>query len=1116
MEGKVISVSGSVVIAKGLDNPKMNDIVLVGDKSLVGEIVKLDGENAIIQVYEDTSGLKVEEKAIDTNEPLSVELGPGLIGSIFDGIQRPLDKILEKEGTFIGSGVAVDSLDREKKWHFKPKVSEGQELDYGEEIGEVKESSLIKHRILLPPDKKGKVKKIAEEGEYTIEDTIMVLDNDGKNENIKMMNKWPVRTPRPVKEKLPPFIPLLTGQRVIDTMFPVAMGGTAAVPGPFGSGKCVTGDTPILLGDGSIETIEKVYEEALSSGKIEYRDENETLIKLDSPLKTCSFYGGKVAESASNFIYQGKSDSVLRIKTRTGKKVKVTPIHKLFRLDPDGQIRETPANSLKEGEYIVSIRKFKTNGTDQDIDVYSLFAEARASDESIKAELKSLVKKNRQKVIKSGLKEDIINQITRNENNPAPKIKWIKQAYDALNIKLPRINKLRGDRRGNIVTIPDYMSKELAELLGFYVAEGYLRGKTTFVFTNSDEKLLNRVKYLIKEVFNLDSKIERPRDKTPNVLVNSVILVSFVKKMINARSATDKYIPTMIMKSNDKIISAFLKGYYLGDGSYYKGNIELSTASKKLSIGLSYLLTRLGILHSLSTNKSLSENDRNRIFIRNINELKKFYSSVKSEENEYEKIEKIKTYCSSKGNTYTAVDLVPLKGQTVQDLYRSYSSYSELKSNGLEITNYTGGNEKMSVNSFNKFVQTLSVNHSNVLQIQRLNYLAKALEFVYFDRIEKIEEIPGPFDVYDVVTPEFGSNFVGGEGAILLHNTVIQHQLAKWSDADVIVYVGCGERGNEMTEILTTFPELKDPKSGRPLMDRTILIANTSNMPVAAREASIYTGITIAEYYRDMGYNVAVMADSTSRWAEALRELSGRLEEMPGEEGYPAYLGRRIGEFYERAGRAKLLSGKTGSATIIGAVSPPGGDISEPVSQNTLRVTRVFWALDAALANARHFPSINWLNSYSLYTDGLDAWYRKNIAQDWPELRGSALATLQKEAEINEIVQLVGYDALPESDKLILEISKTLREDYLQQNAFDEVDTYASVSKQYKMLKIIMQLFETEKAALTRNITMEKLVSLPVKQKIARLRYTKEEDIDNAIKEIEKNIEEISKMNSEK
>jgi len=294
--------------------------------------------------------------------------------------------------------------------------------------------------------------------------------------------------------------------------------------------------------------------------------------------------------------------------------------------------------------------------------------------------------------------------------------------------------------------------------------------------------------------------------------------------------------------------------------------------------------------------------------------------------------------------------------------------------------------------------------------------------------------------VIDTFFPVAKGGTVAVPGPFGSGKTVVQHQLSKWADSDVVVYVGCGERGNEMTEILTTFPELQDPRSGKPLMERTILIANTSNMPVAAREASIYTGITIAEYYRDMGYNVALMADSTSRWAEALREISGRLEEMPGEEGYPAYLGRRISEFYERSGNARILSPdeRYGSVTIVGAVSPPGGDISEPVSQNTLRVTRVFWALDAGLASRRHFPSINWLRSYSLYQQDLAKWYEENVSPEWGNLYSEAMATLQKEAELQEVVQLVGYDALPEREKAILNLARMIREDFLQQSAFDE------------------------------------------------------------------------------
>ncbi|MCL4399494.1 V-type ATP synthase subunit A [Candidatus Parvarchaeota archaeon] len=577
MSGKITRISGAVISAEGLEDPKMNNIVNVGEKKLIGEIVKIIGDQAIIQVYEEVSGLRVGEPVEDTGSRLSVELGPGLIGSIFDGIQRPLDKLLQKSGDFIQSGINAEPLDRKKKWHFLAKVKQGAQLEEGQEIGEVQETSLVKHKILVPPGISGKVLNV-KSGDFTLDDTIAVVENNGKKTEIKMVQKWPVRQARPVKEKLPPVIPLITGQRVIDTFFPVAKGGTASIPGPFGSGK-----------------------------------------------------------------------------------------------------------------------------------------------------------------------------------------------------------------------------------------------------------------------------------------------------------------------------------------------------------------------------------------------------------------------------------------------------------------------------------------------------------------------------------------------------TVVSHQLARWSDADIIVYVGAGERGNEMTEILTSFPDLKDPKTGEPLMDRTILIANTSNMPVTGREASIYTGVTIAEYFRDMGYSVALMADSTSRWAEALREISQRLEEMPGEEGYPAYLSKRISEFYEMAGRCRLLNGKIGSITLIGAVSPPGGDISEPVSQNTLRATRVFWALDASLANSRHFPAINWLNSYSLYLEQLDGWYRENIADDWPGLRDGMIALLQREAEINEIVQLVGYDAISEKDKLVLDIAKAIREAFLQQNAFDEVDTFSSIKKQYLMLKAIQRLNDVESSLVEGGATVEQLQSTDVKQRLFRFKFVKEEEVESYSKELMKLIDGLSK-----
>ena len=329
--------------------------------------------------------------------------------------------------------------------------------------------------------------------------------------------------------------------------------------------------------------------------------------------------------------------------------------------------------------------------------------------------------------------------------------------------------------------------------------------------------------------------------------------------------------------------------------------------------------------------------------------------------------------------------------------------------------------------------------------------------------------------------------------------TVTQHQFAKWSDTQIVVYVGCGERGNEMTEVLTEFPHLEDPKTKKPLMDRTVLIANTSNMPVAAREASIYTAVTIAEYYRDMGYDVALMADSTSRWAEAMREIGGRLEEMPGEEGYPAYLARRLAEFYERAGRVRCLGtdeSRTGSVTIIGAVSPPGGDINEPVSQNTLRVTKVFLALDASLAQRRHFPAFHWLRSYSLYTDTLDNWYIQNVSSDWVDLRKEAMALLQQEAELQEIVQLVGPDALPEKEQAVMVSTKMLREDLLQQSAFHEVDTYSSMKKQYLILRNILRFHHRAIAAVEMGVQLKRIMELPIREKIARMKEVPEEKLN--------------------
>jgi V/A-type H+/Na+-transporting ATPase subunit A len=387
----------------------------------------------------------------------------------------------------------------------------------------------------------------------------------------------------------------------------------------------------------------------------------------------------------------------------------------------------------------------------------------------------------------------------------------------------------------------------------------------------------------------------------------------------------------------------------------------------------------------------------------------------------------------------------------------------------------------------------------------------------FASKLKPIEPMITGQRVIDTFFPVAKGGAAAVPGPFGAGKTVVQHQIAKWGDTEIVVYVGCGERGNEMTDVLNEFPELKDPKTGESLMKRTVLIANTSNMPVAAREACIYTGITIAEYFRDMGYSVSIMADSTSRWAEALREMSGRLEEMPGDEGYPAYLGSRLADYYERAGKVVCLGkdGRQGAVTAIGAVSPPGGDLSEPVTQSTLRIVKVFWGLDAQLAYKRHFPSINWLSSYSLYLDSIGQWMDEEVASDWSQLRIEAMTLLQEEASLDEIVRLVGIDALSEKDRLKLEVAKSLREDYLQQNAFHEIDTYASLGKQHKMLKLILLFRKEADRALEAGVYLNNILNLPIRDKIARSKYIAEDNIDTINNIAEELVVEINRLISE-
>lgn len=1110
--GKVIKISGPLVVATDMPEAKMYDVVKVSRLGLVGEIVELRGDLVYIQVYEETGGIAPGEPVTSTGQPLQVELGPGLVGSIYDGTQRPLDIIRDKTGDYITRGVDLPSIDRKKKWHFTPTIDPGAKVSAGDIIGTVQETPLIVHKIMVPPGIEGVVEEIKED-DFTVEETIAKIREmsvgagDKRITALTMLQRWPVRKQRPYKEKFPPDEPLSTGQRVIDTFFPVAKGGTACVPGPFGSGKCVSGDTPIILGNGSIIRMKELYQECLKRGMVKM-EKDEVFIELNPFFSTLSLNERRIESTLPKAFYKGKSSSLVEIITKSGRKIKVTPLHKLFRLNHVGEIVETEAGEIREGDYILAVRRLSLGVGDAKIDPYQL-KEARCLDENIREKISVFLRelKNGGKIKDIGITgcsaESWIYKRT------APPLWVIKRIYDILGEAPPLPTKLRGARWGQVVHIPHYVTDELGEFLGLFIAEGYIRSTNCLVFTNNDVKIQKRYMDLVKSLFNIDTKVTKWRYKAASVNIHNRVLVDFIKIIGADGNSSKKRIPEDILTSSNKVLASFIKGVYLGDGYFHpqKGEIEFCTASKELQLGLSYALTRLGIIHVLRE-KRVKGKLYYRVFIRNRDELKEFYKVICEDSDTFRKLEIVKDYINSKDYTYTSHDLVPLGPEYVKRIYEDIGCpYAELKQNGIEIFNHITNRENMSITVFKRFMEVLGTRlNGDRGKYKHLFRLNDILKDVFCDRVESVRRIEGDVDVFDICVPGY-ENFVGGFGGVILHNTVIQHQLAKWSDADIVVYCGCGERGNEMCDVLLSFPQLKDPRSGLPLINRTVMIANTSNMPVAAREASIYTGITIAEYFRDMGYSVALMADSTSRWAEALREMSGRLEELPGEEGYPAYLPVKLAEFYERAGKVQCLStdNRYGALSVIGAISPPGGDLSDPVVQGTLKVVQVFWSLEDWLAYERHFPAINWLNSYSLYVDNLSGYFKKEIAPDFVELQREGLKILQKEAELKEIARLVGVEALSSQDQLLLLVAKSIREDFLHQNAFHEIDTYTSLKKQYRLLRLILKFYKYAQDSLQKGVDIKKIMELPVLEKIARAKYIHEdrlEEIDLIEKEM--------------
>ena len=1096
-DGIIDSVSGPVVTAVDLD-ARMNDVVYVGHEGLMGEVIEIEGNVTTIQVYEETSGVSPGEPVESTGAPLSVDLGPGVLDTIYDGVQRPLDVLETKMGgAFLDRGVDAPGIDLNRTWEFTPEVSEGDEVAPSDIIGTVPETESIDHKVMVPPDSEGGEVVAVESGSFTVEETVVELDT---GEEIAMHQEWPVREKRPAENKQTPTIPLVSGQRILDGLFPIAKGGTAAIPGPFGSGKCVTPDTPVLLASGETVPIETLFEQAADERTIEA--DGEALIEAEIDVLTFDTDAHEIRETSTSQVYRGSTDRLVRIRTASGRELEVTPAHKLFRMGGDLSVEETPAATLTEGDSLVMPRRIDIDPEPTDIDPYSLLPEYRAVDEDAVSEIRDAIEDAEASYadLAAGCELPYPYHTVRNyaAGPNSPTLRFLDAVSTFLGTDRPAVTRVKPGSNGKPVTIPEQVDESMAEFLGLVLSDGMITEKTVR-FHNTDPTLRERFATLADQLFDV-GVTETVQNTVETVEIHSTIVASLLSELgvPETQKSLSAVVPTPVLSGPDEVARSFLRGYYLGDGSISGATVEIATSSAEMASGLAYLLSRLGILFRIDRRTDRST----RVTVTGADELAAFHSAI-ADDDSHEKIRQIGSYArNTVGNTN--VDTVPVGAETMSAIAEA-ARYTEFTDAGIETHNDTGLGQQPSRDAFGAIESVIADGGRAVTE--RVSAVTEMLEDVFFDPIVEVETIETEQTVYDVTVPGT-QNFVGGTVPSVLHNTVAQQSLAKFADADIVVYIGCGERGNEMTEVIDDFPELPDPQTGNPLMARTCLIANTSNMPVAARESCIYTGITIAEYYRDMGYDVALMADSTSRWAEAMREISSRLEEMPGEEGYPAYLAARLAEFYERAGYFENVNGTEGSVTAIGAVSPPGGDFSEPVTQNTLRIVKTFWALDSDLAERRHFPAINWNESYSLYRDQLDDWFENNVDENWSELRQWAIDTLDEEAELQEIVQLVGKDALPEDQQLTLEVARYLREAYLQQNALHDVDRYSPPEKTYRILEGIKTFNDEAFEALDAGVPVEEIQSIDATPRLNRVGTTPDDEADEFVSEIEEAITE--------
>jgi len=1117
IRGHIYRVSGPLVIAENMRGTRVYEVVEVGNERLIGEIIGVEGDKAIIQVYEDTTGLSVGDPVYSTGYPLAAELGPGLITSIYDGIQRPLPVLEQLIGFFVRRGVKAPPLPRNKKWHFKPLVKKGDKVSEGDYIGVVDETETVKHYIMVPPGIHGVIEEIASEGDYTITDFIAKINGH----ELTMLQKWPVRKPRPYREKLEPNEPLITGQRVIDFFFPLAKGGKAAIPGGFGTGKCILPGTPVLLSNWDIRDIDEIFREVKGDDPDPNVGEEVVEVK-NKDLYVYAFDGRRFRKARVTHVYRGYTDKVVRIKTASGRVLEVTPIHKLPVFNPNGYVEFIEAQSIHPGDYLVIPRLLPSMYGEIKLPVEDLvvYKDLTSRDDDVNEKVRKLLRRLSRKELEeisneTGLAVSTLKTLGYKKTSINLKlIAYLNKKYDQ-SIGFPKYLGIVRSRK--TVKIPHKLTHELAELLGLILSGSSIIGRR-ILFYNNSRALRKRFLELVEKVFGV-----KGREKFCNTVycieIDSIIITRFLELIgiSNGRKTDKTSIPKCILNAPRELVAGFLRGYYLGNGTFSRNVVEIVSVSKKIITELAYLLSKLGILYSVKF-----EDKKNRLQISGLSELKKFYQIILSEINNIDKVKNIRDYIASKKENRLVRETIPLSSSILKTLYkvvlkRVFGKHSINTGNYIyqreDITGYGLTKLLNVVNSYSDSDERQTDVYEVVVKLKKI---LSMLRYIAFDEVKEVKVIPKKTMVYDLTVDRY-HNFIGGNIPVIYHNTVTLHQLTKWSAVDIAIYVGCGERGNEMADALHSFRRLKDPRTGKLLVNRSVFIANTSNMPVAAREASVFLGATIGEYFRDMGYHVLMVADSTSRWAEAMREISGRLEELPGEEGFPAYLGSRLATFYERSGYVKTLGKpeRTGSLTIMGAVSPPGADFSEPVTQATLRIVRALYALDVDLAYRRHYPAINWLISYSLYVDNVADWWHKNIDPEWRSLREKALAILQREAELAELVRLVGVEALPEEDKLVLEAARMLREDFLQQDAFHEIDTYCPPKKAAYMIRAILLFYEKGMEAIRKGIPMDKIRGLRCRAKIARMKEIPNIDFDDTFhglfKEIEDEFNELMK-----